>query len=226
MNRKTSFAIAGIFAFISTLSFFVVEVESNFIMAYVFILLGIGGLLYATIYAENHNKSYPWVLSIPMLSFKYLMVEAIISLAIVFPEQTVGFSLPTIWFFIIHVAVLAYFVIRIMMLQRGVDYVQKFDEKAEDDRYFMQTLKVETELLVNKVSERESKLALKKLADTARYTHPTSKASVAGIEQSILLKMSELNTVVQEQNSEQIISFSNEIIELLSERNLRCKAMK
>lgn len=124
-NGKVILAALVAIAAISTL-FAVVPISGTFITAYVFAIVAICGIAGTIcVYGKGNSKA------VAGLSYIYTSIVYAV-LNIIFSVIACLIPLSTIWTMLVHIILLAVFVIRIIASNIGSDYVNKVDEMAEE----------------------------------------------------------------------------------------------
>ncbi len=218
--RNISLVIAVILGILATLSFLLVGITVNFIIGYVFVLLGIAGLFLCTNIVLKSRGSYPWILTVPITAFWYLVVSFLVSALVVALEQFGLFVLPSLLFVVLHCVLLAVFLIQIPILKKGTEYISEVDSKSSKKVNFIRTLQTDIELLADKEHDAKNKQALASLAEKIRYSDPVSAAELFDLENTLSAKLAELKVATDKQP---IVEAMND---LLTERNAKCKMMK
>lgn len=110
--------------------------------------------------------------------------------------------------------------IGICSTQIGKNYIGSIDQKVAIKVDFIKNILVDLELIANDLTDTEEKRAMDKLLETVRYSDPMSSDKLAGIEQEIDTKVSELKF------AENKLAALNLLEKLFVERNAKCKAYK
>ena len=104
--------------------------------------------------------------------------------------------------------------------------IERIDEKIKEKVFYIKSLQADAEGFVDKVSDESVKKVLKELAETIRYSDPMSSPQLAVIENKIETKIAVLSEIIEKADSGAIKTVSNELQQLLAERNRKCKALK
>lgn len=225
MRDKRNVAIIGaILAGVCSLLFLLVKVTANFIIAYGFSLLGIAALVACVFAMVNRRGSYPWIGALPIQARAYLIVQVILSAVVVLPEQLGVFTLPVLWFLVLHAAIFAVFAIRMVMLHGGAAHIEKREAEVREKTGYLAGLKTELNTLLGNTDDLSVQEKLKKLAEAVRYSDPMSPEEVASLEMKMMTKAGELKAILA--NGEQAKAVIGEISLLLEERNRRCRDLK
>ena len=102
----------------------------------------------------------------------------------------------------------------------GRGEIERVEAKVQKKVFYIRSLQVDVELLADKETDAEIKVALTQLAEKIRFSDPMSHEQLASLETQITAKVSDLKTVT---NKAEIVA---EILSLLDERNNKCKILK
>ncbi len=193
------------------------SVGSSFWVGYAFITIAfIGNLICGFLFFKEENKGRVF-LNIPIINLAYsaLIVSLIVG--------AVAMAVPQIPYWIgviVDVLVLAFYAIAIVKASAAADIVNDVEQKVKAQTFFIKSLTVDIEMLAEKEKNSEIKQQLKKLAEKAKYSDPTSINALAELESKIANKVNEFKTA---DNKLEII---NQIDLLLTERNKKNKILK
>ncbi|MDE5670776.1 MAG: hypothetical protein K2I14_04865 [Eubacterium sp.] len=193
------------------------SVGSSFWVGYAFITIAfIGNLICSFLFFKEENKSKVF-LNVPIinLAFSGLIVSLIVGV--------VAMAVPQIPYWvgvIVDVLVLAFYAIAIVKASAAADIVNDVEQKVKEQTFFIKSLICDIEMLAEKENNPEIKQQLKKLAEKAKYSDPTSNNALADLESKIANKVNELRT------GDNKLEIINQIDLLLTERNIKIKNLK
>lgn len=129
MSSNTKILLsAGICAIVATLLFLVIPITGTFFVSYLFALIAIGSIV-GTVLLLGKGKEN----SIAELSYVYsACVYGIVNILFSIVACLIPISLT--WTIAIHVALLAFFVIRLLLLSVGSEYINKLDDEISEKR--------------------------------------------------------------------------------------------
>ncbi len=188
------------------------SVGSSFWVGYAFITIAfIGNLICGWLFFKEENKGKVF-LNIPIINLAYsaLIVSLIVG--------AVAMAVPQIPYWIgviVDVLVLAFYAIAIVKVSAAANIVNDVEQKVKVQTFFIKSLTVDIEMLAEKEKNPEIKQQLKKLAEKAKYSDPTSNDALADLDSKIANKVNELKTAG---NKLEII---NQIDLLLTERKIK-----
>jgi len=101
--------------------------------------------------------------------------------------------------------------------------IERIDEKIKGKVFYIKSLQVDMEGLVDKASDESVKKVFKDLVETIKYSDPMSSPQLAAIENKIEAKVAVLAETV---DANGIKALCNELQQLFAERNRKCKLLK
>jgi hypothetical protein len=113
--------------------------------------------------------------------------------------------------------------IAVNMTREAIEHI---DEKVKEKVFYIKSLQADAEGFVDRATDESVKKVLKELAETIRYSDPMSSPQLAVIENKIETKVAVLSEIIEKADSSAIKTVSNELQQLLAERNRKCKALK
>lgn len=196
--------------------------SENFWIGYVVVWLALLGQFLCVLVAGKYKKLDKIFLQIPLLSTSY---RALIILVVI---ATVCMFVPMVpvWITIIACTVaLAFSVISVVSAQTSGDIVSDIEHKVKDNTYFIQSLTLDAEGLIKKSKDEETKKLSKKIYEAVRFSNLMSNNQLDELEKQIRLAFEEYSAAV-ENGSDQVSSMATQVLDLLSERNGKCKLLK
>jgi hypothetical protein len=212
-----------ILAAVASLAFLVVEVTALFVAAYIFTLFAIAVMLCGNLFLLNNTHTYPGGAALPQTALTYLVIEFIVSLLAVVPEQITNITIPAKWFVIAQVIILAAFAIRLILLNAGRTEIERVGDKVATKVFFIKLLQIEVEGLASTQTDTEVKTALKNLAEKIRYSDPVSSPQLAELEGEITSAVGAIGSATDKQAT---LSTVEKAAKLIDTRNRQCKLLK
>lgn len=127
---------------------------------------------------------------------------------------------------VITVIIIVISVIKLVKICFAVDTVQNVDKKVKIQTFFIKSLTVDAQTLVQKAKTDEIKQIAKKVYEAIRYSDPMSNEALANSESSITLKFKEFEEAVINEDSDLALESSKELLVLINDRNQKCKLLK
>lgn len=197
--------------------------SGSFWIGYIFITFSFIGQLicaYIAFKAKNLKKLF---YNIPLISISYigLMVMLVvggITMAIPGFPNWIGI--------IVCLLVLGFTAISVINASFAAELVSDIDEKNVINTTFIINLTADARNLINSANAPMLKKQCKKVYEALRFSDPVSNCELADIEQRIKEEFDTLTDAVIGDDLDLVESSSKEILNLISERNTKCKLMK
>ena len=184
---------------------------TSFWIYYCIIIISFIGQLYCAYIAfkaENFNKFF-YSVSLINISYYGLILTVFISALCAFIT-----SIPRWVGTIVCISVFAFTYISIIKAKTAVDVIDEIDQKIADENEFIRLLTSDAEHLIQLAESDKDKEICKKIYEAIRYSDPRSTSELDMINQSI-----------RNGNSD-ITNLAYQTINLVEERNRKCRALK
>ena len=194
-----------------------------FWIGYIFIILAFIGQLvcaYIAFKSENLQKLF---YNLPLITISYtgLVLTIIFGAAcMIIP------NLPNWVGIIIEVIILAFNAVSVIKASAAADLVKTTDERIKTQTLFTKTTAVNAQNIMEKAKNNEIKLECKKVYEAVRFSDPMSISELAVEEAKITVKISELSEAVDLDDAEKTKEIAEKIVQLIKERNNKCKSLK
>ena len=195
----------------------------SFWIGYAFItLMFIAQLVCSIVFFKQDNNDKRF-LNIPVISLSYtaLIVSIIVgavAMAVPFIPYWVGI--------VLDVLIVAFYAIAIISSKAAADTIENIDKKVKAQTFFIKSLTVDAESLLNQSKSDETKVIAKKVYEAIRYSDPMSNEALSPVESQITIKFNEFSNAVVEDNKPLAETLGNELIILVNDRNKKCKILK
>ena len=126
---------------------------------------------------------------------------------------------------IVCISVFAFTYISIIKAKTAVDVIDEIDQKIADENEFIRLLTSDAEHLIQLAESDKDKEICKKIYEAIRYSDPRSTSELDMINQSIRNSFDELYSAIRNGNSD-ITNLAYQTINLVEERNRKCRALK
>lgn len=117
-------------------------------------------------------------------------------------------------------------VISVLKAKVAVSVVAGIDEKIKVQTFFIKSLTVDAEHLMNTSKTTELKVLAKKVYEAVRYSDPMSNAVLVEVEEKIQNGFSDFENAVNGEDFELASSTADELLSLIDIRNKKCKLLK
>lgn len=150
----------------------------------------------------------------------YLMLTAVIFLTgVVF---IIFYTIP-LWVGIIICAIITMSALILIIKVHGeISTISNIEENIENSTQFIRTLTADAQKLLTQNNAPE----LKKIYEAVRFSDPVSRDELKNIESDILIKFEEISNAVTHNDESEIKSKIHDFLNLISERNEKCKTLK
>lgn len=214
-----------IFIIYSILMFWIFDQSKTmFKLCYVFSVVATALATFMPVFMikpQNTAKTIFNRFSLAMFTSLYFGIQLVLG----FVLTLLGF-LPTVIGVILELALAFIYAIGIITSSLGIDYIKDLEKEQKEKVYFIKSIAVDIEGLVNKVQDAELKKKLEKLSETARYSDPMSHQSLSGLESQISIKVEALKASINEGKLETVENDCKAIEDMFNERNEKCKILK
>ena len=225
-ERKVLFGVAEVIVFgVYNLIVFLSSpnMTATFWSAYLFTVLSFVLLAGNYIFSLHGKSSEEQFYSLPVLvvSITYWIMQIIVGgIFIIFSAVSVKFAV------IIEVVLLALYLIIALFVLLNKRNIQNLDERTRDKIVFMRLLSNDVASMIDKTPDAAIRTRLEELQDAIHSSDPMSHTSLALVDQKISEKIADLMGLVKDNDAAKIGSMIDEIQQMLSERNRKCKVLK
>ena len=220
-NKAQGYLILAIaFVLVSVVAFVLpTQKTSVFWIAYAFTVIAFAAqLLIWKVAWSNAETLKSKFLGFPIIRVAYIyLVIQIIAFAIL--AGTAGI-VPSWVAVIVCCLILGAAAVCLIATDAGRDEIERVEQKIQSKVSALKMLQIDVEMLAKTEADSEVKSKLMKLAEKIHYSDPMSSDALTELEGAIAGKVKELKTSSDKR------SLIEEIDNLLSERNAKCKALK
>ena len=226
-NKKLSLAVVFIVMAVYNVVVFVIPFNrgDGFWSGYGFSMLAMLLTAGVSFHAFDREGLRSKVYGIPLISvvWRYLVIQLIVGLI----QMGLDFiPIPAQYGIALNAVLLGACLIGLITIEAAKEEIERIDEKIKEKVFFIKSLHVDVECLVDKVSDESVKKTLKELAETIKYSDPMSNQQLAAIENKIETKIANLAEVVENTDNDTSKVLCNELQLLFAERNRKCKILK
>ena len=125
---------------------------------------------------------------------------------------------------VICIIILGINAIAVVKASAAADIITETGEKVKNNTAFIRTITVDAENLMGYAKTDEAKAQCKKVYEVLRYSDPVSNDALADIEGEIKQKFAEFSTEIK--SGRDVDSIAERLVNLISDRNRKCKALK
>lgn len=199
------------------------NVGASFWIAYAFItLIFCGNLGCSAVFFKEENKNKTFLkFSVMHYAFCALVVSLIVgAIAMVVP------AIPYWVGIIVDVLVLAFYAIAIVKAVAAADIINTVEHKVKEKTAYIRTLTVDAESLVARAKSDDAKALAKKVYEAVRYSDPMSSPQLNDVETQIKNEFTAFSDAIKNDDVALATTSSEELINLINDRNSKCKALK
>lgn len=196
---------------------------SSFWAAFVMILLVFLGQIGCSFLVFRKAEPQQRFLQLPIIYVSY------IALFVTLAVEIVCAVLPGVknWLGIaLGFVILACYGIAVVVSVSAADAIETTERKLKEDIRFMQSLRVEAELLQKQVHNPGVAACVKKTAEAVRYSDPRSNTALEELEGRLYVAFSDFSKAAKEENEDLCREKAETFLALLEERNSKCKLLK
>lgn len=179
--------------------------------------------LFITWTALKQDKLSGTFYRLPMIKLSYacMIIVAIVGL--------IGVVIPFIPYWvtvIVELLLVAIYSLTIIKATAAAELVEVTEEKIRNRTSFVCTMTAEAESILAGAKSTDAREQSRKVFEALRYSDPVSSPELSELEFDIADKLSSLRKAVEADEIETVNAVSDQIIKLVSERNIKTKAGK
>lgn len=190
---------------------------------YIFISIAFLGQLAVAYFAFSAKNAQKFFYNIPLVRISRTGVVLTTLFGII---CMVVPNLPNWVGIVLCFAVLAFNAVSLIKASAAAENVNGIDIEVKEKTSFVKMLTVDADTLVQRAKTAEIKAECKKVYEAIKYSDPKSCPVLSSVEDEILVKMSELKTAVKSGALDDVKTAVDETVNLIVERNAKCKAFK
>ena len=188
---------------------------------YVFIMLAFIGQIICAYFALREKNIKQLFLNLPLITVSYS------GLVLSFILGAVCMAVPDLpnWVgIILCAAVLCFTAIAVIRASAAAELAAETEQKVQTKTSFVRTITVDAENLIGRAKTDDAKADCKKVYEALRYSDPMSSESLAGIESEISRSFEAFSAKIKA--GEACSDLADELVNLIGDRNRKCKVMK
>lgn len=169
---------------------------------------------------NNNNKRF---YNIPLYKINYIGLISIFIVSLICMVLT---PLPYWLATILCLLVLAVNIIIVIKSMLTTNIISNIDKKVQKATSFIYDMRAESESLILRAKTDDVKEVCKKISDAFKYSDPMSSDQLLKVEAEIKDTFDIIKLAIKENNLDNLISNSEELFALITERNNKCKRLK
>ena len=201
--------------------------KTVFALVYVFVTLAFVLQIYPyyiCFVKEEDLKSKFYGLPLIRISLYYLVAALVLNF--LFNVINAFVALPVLVCTLLNILLLGFSVIGFLAAEGYKEEIEKVEKIEKINTTFIDDLKANARALKNKFNYDPLKAKMKKLHDIVIYSDPISSQDLLSLEDEITRKFNLLQEVYSNKEYDKLEEAMDELINLIDERNLRCKKSK
>lgn len=165
-----------------------------------------------------------WLFGYPIVkhSTVYIIVEFCVSTLFIILEEVIEWG----WAFAVQFLILCCYGICAVSCFLAKETIEDVHNKISDKTRFIKLLRADTEMLIEKCDDAQTKEECRKLAEAIRYSDPMSNEALFELEKDLAFTVSECDKAISEKNYYLAKELCAKAMLQLVERNKKCKALK
>ena len=194
-----------------------------FWIGYIFITIAFIGQLVCAFFAFKPSDKQKVFYNIPLVTISYA------GLIVMLIAGTACMAIPNLpnWIgIIVCLLVLAITAIAVLAAGFAASVVTDIDQRVKVKTFFIKSLTVDAEHLMNTSKTAELKALAKKVYEAVRYSDPMSNAVLVEVEEKIQNGFSDFENAIMSEDFELASSTADELLSLIDIRNKKCKLLK
>lgn len=199
----------------------------NFWVGYAAVDVALCGQLvcaYVAMREENLKKIF-YRISMPVISYMGLAVTLLFGIL-----HTLVYGIPVWVTLIVHIVIFGFTLIAVLAAKAAADEIGAKDEKIQNSTAFIKSLRGEAETLLAKAKRggetAETVEACGRIYEAIRYSDPVSNEALLTVEVKIRETYSAFVAAIERKDAGEIAKTKETLLQLLNERNSRCRLMK
>ncbi len=127
---------------------------------------------------------------------------------------------------ILCIGVVVFHLFSILGPSIAISEVERVGENVKQKTKFIKMLTVDAMALDSRTNKSEAKALTHKVSEAIRYSDPMSDSALSDVESKLNAAFEKFVKAIDANNVEEATSLADTILALVSERNLKCKALK
>ena len=200
---------------------FTVAYDARFWIAWVITIAAFGCNLFCARIAFRENNLKKIFLRVPLVRMSYTC------LILMFVFGGVLMLIPNCPAWISAVVCIVIFLLQVISIIKAAwaaETIEATEEKVQARTSFIRAITVDAENLIGRAKTDNAKADCKKVYEALRYSDPMSSESLAGIESEISRSFEAFSAKIKA--GEACSDLADELVNLIGDRNRKCKVMK
>lgn len=196
---------------------------SSFWIGYVFITLVFVGNLLCTLFVFKEDAKEKLFLNLSIIYYAY------VALSVSLIAGAIAMAVPAIPYWvgiIVDVLILAFYAIAIVKAKAAVSVINDVEQKVKVQTSFIKLLTTDADSLRSRAKTDEAKALANKVYEVIRFSDPMSVPELMEIEAQIQNEFNTFSEAIKTGDDGLAKSGAQELINLIGDRNKKCKVLK
>jgi len=178
-------------------------------------------------FTKTNKQKIDMFLTFPVIkrTIIYIIAEFVISTLFIILDCS-GVAVPWAIPFIIQIIILVAYIVLVISCFLAKEVIADNEQKIKQKTFTFKMLYVDAQMLAEICTDAEAKKTFDKFAEDIRYSDPVSNDYLVPLEQEIQTCIINAKAQLTEGNVEEALKICSRATLLLSERNMKCKALK
>lgn len=195
--------------------------DTLFTISYILITLFFFVLLACAWYVSANGSAHSTLYRLPLIKKSAAALIAMLIVGSVFMAIDI---LPT-WLGVIIAAVVVFLnILPILKVGAAAGIVEKVDSDIKQQTAFTKILIADAQILMSRAQGTVNDAVVRQIYEAARYSDPMSSQGLMDVETRIRTAFNALSIAVA--NGEEAQAQAKEVLQLIEERNIKCKILK
>ncbi len=202
---------------------FTLTYDARFWISWAFVMAAFAGQLACAFAAFRAKTAAQFFLNIPLITISYtstILMTIAGSVCMLIPDCPAWITA------VVCTLLFGFSAVSVVKAQAAAEVVADVEKKVKAQTFFIQSLTLDAQDLVEKAQNEEVRAELKKVYEAIRYSDPMSSDQLAAAESQITLAFAGLREAVAAGDSQQVKQKANDVLILVKERNSKCKLLK
>jgi len=209
---------------LTIIAFIAFSITATLLIAYLFSMLALAMFCFSNLYMIGSDKIFPLFVAFPKLIWIYFTSQLSVSVVFLLRENfLLGDVFPISVFVAMHIAMLAFFVILLILLKGATTVITQRDAEIKQKVATLQLMRLDVESILNKHPQHAK--PLKQVIEALKYSDPMSSPAVAIYEEQIHKSIFAMSGM-EGNDLANIPQLCETLLKQISERNARVKLMK
>jgi hypothetical protein len=209
-----------------TAPLFVIPRSNTLVIAYIFALLGLLALAGSLYRASNRSGGeYVTTAAFPLAAGQYFAVTLLLSLAVLVLKLTGSFEFHDGLFFLLQLVAAGFFAWKLLAMDAGREEIERVGAEVKESVFDWKLLRRQMDR-ISAAASPDTKKHVDSVRDAVRYAAPVSSAALKDIEDGIRNNICQLESAVEKNDSEEVESLTQTLLQQIRRRSEMSKILR